>query len=180
VLAYCGHMVDAAGRAAPRFPCEKVGAVRKAIRERLTQHGTLHGFGSAACGTDLLFLEELTKLERTATVVLPFPEADFASLSIGPDWADRWTKVRNAKNVELLPPLQPACPPAADLPRAFGTANREILRRAIEYAERLDEQPVVIAVWDGRPGDGAGGTAETVALWRDEGYEVEVIDITRL
>ncbi|MFT4101244.1 MAG: TIR domain-containing protein [Burkholderiaceae bacterium] len=180
VLAYCGHMVDAVGRAKPRFPREKVPAVRNAIRDRLEQLGALHGFGSAACGTDLLFLEELTKLGRSATVLLPFPEKDFADISIGRDWSHRWAKVRDARNIEVLQPLQPARPPADELSEAFSIANREILRRAIEYAKRLDERPIVIAVWDGRPGDGAGGTAETVALWRDEGYEVEVIDITRL
>ena len=33
------------------------------------------------------------------------------------------------------------------------------------------KRDVVLAVWNGQPGDGPGGTADAVQLWRDEGYE---------
>jgi hypothetical protein len=50
----------------------------------------------------------------------------------------------------------------------------------VAFDNALDETPIVIAVWDGRPGDGPGGTADAVALWREEGIEPDVIDITKL
>jgi hypothetical protein len=47
-------------------------------------------------------------------------------------------------------------------------------------SRRLDETPIVLAVWDGKKGDGPGGTADAVTLWRDEGFEVDVTDITKI
>ncbi|MEO8136244.1 MAG: tetratricopeptide repeat-containing protein, partial [Betaproteobacteria bacterium] len=180
VLAYIGHMVDTPGRAPPRFPASKVGAVRLAIRAQIAQHGALHGFGCAARGADLLFLEELARRGLTATIVLPFPEPDFCAVSVGGPWDSRFAKLRETPGIEFAKPLQDIRPAEDRLQSAFADANQEVLRRAIEYAGRLDEIPVVIAVWDGQPGDGPGGTAEAVELWRAEGYAVEVIDITKL
>ena len=71
-------------------------------------------------------------------------------------------------------------PPDEQLPQALDQANKAVQRLAVEYARRLDETPVVLAVWDGKPGDGPGGTADAVALWQEEGYAVDVIDITAL
>jgi hypothetical protein len=176
VLAYMGHMVDADGRPTPRFPQEKVGRVRQAIQKRLSILGPLHGFGTAARGSDILFLEMLLARDYGATVVLPFPAAEFLAVSGGGRWNERFQKIPSNPRVETQR-LKSARPPDTDLPSAFDDANREVQRRAIEYAKGLDEMPVVIAVWDGKPGDGPVGTADAVALWRDDGYEVEVIDI---
>ena len=48
---------------------------------------------------------------------------------------------------------------------------------AYERAGRamVDTSDVVVALWDGKPGRGRGGTAETVAYARAEGKAVEVI-----
>ena len=180
VLAYFGHMVDAPGRNPPRFPASKVGAVRLAIRSRIEQFGMLHGFGCAARGTDLLFLDELAKRELTATVVLPFPEAGFLVTSVGGNWDTLFANLRDKLGIEFCPPLLDAQPPEDGLQTAFAKANTEVLTRAIEYARRLDETPLIVAVWDRAAGDGPGGTAEAVELWQMEGFEVDVIDITQL
>ena len=68
VIAYFGHMVDAPERRTPRFPPQQVGPVRLAIRERLACYGAVHGFGCAAGGADLLFLEELIENGRNGFV----------------------------------------------------------------------------------------------------------------
>ena len=177
VLAYFGHMVDADNRPTTRLPASKVGGLRKVIRSRIEKFGNLHGFGQAACGTDLIVLEELVRRDLTATVVLPFPEADFVELSVGDKWTERFAKLRQYKRIEFAPPLKPQRPPDQELPRALADANRQVQRLAMEFARRLDEtQIIVLAVWDGEKGDGPGGTADAVALWRDEGFDVDVID----
>jgi hypothetical protein len=172
-----GHMVDAPDRATPRFPTSKVGKLRHAIRKRLQGLSTPHGFSSAARGSDILFIEELLRAGGQAFVILPFPETDFLAISGGPGWDERFHQIRD--RVELIE-LRDHRPPDAQLPTAFASANREIQRRAMEYAARLDETPVAIAVWDHRPGDGAGGTADVIRLWREEGIEPHVIDINSL
>jgi hypothetical protein len=77
VMAFSGHMVDDPGRQPSRFPAEKVGDVRKAIRESLHKHKVGFGFSSAARGSDLLFIQELLKIGGRIHVFLPFPADRF-------------------------------------------------------------------------------------------------------
>jgi hypothetical protein len=125
-------------------------------------------------------LEELSKRGLTATVVLPFPEADFVALSVGGDWNERLARVKQTPGFQFTEPVKTSRPADAELPSAFRDANRAVQKRALEYARRLDETPIVLAVWDGKEGDGPGGTADAVDLWRDEGIEPDIIDITKI
>lgn len=180
VLAYFGHMVDADNRLIPRFPASKVGSLRKVIRGRIKRYGALHGFGQAARGTDLIVLEELLRRDLTATVVLPIPKQEFVELSVGERWKNRFAEICQNKRVEFAPPIRSQRPPDEKLTAALIDANREVKRLAIEFARRLDETPIVLAVWDGKKGDGPGGTADAIEIWRDEGYDVDVIDIATI
>ena len=180
ILAYFGHMVDADNRPTPRFPKEKIGPLRNAIRSRFEKYGALHGFGQAARGTDIILLEELVKRDLTATVVLPFPEEEFLALSVGGNWNERYATLRKDKRIEFVAALKSHAPAAADLTRALADANREVQRLAIKFARRLDETPIVLTVWDGKKGDGPGGTADAVTLWREEGFEPDIIDIATI
>ena len=47
-------------------------------------------------------------------------------------------------------------------------------------AEQLQTKLVPLAVWDGKPGDGMGGTASTVEHWRKHGLNVEIIDLGQI
>ena len=67
-------------------------------------------------------------------------------------------------------------PPADELPSMFAMSNREVQKRTLGYARLLDEKPTVLAVWDGKPGDGPGGTADAVELWRADGFDPEIIE----
>ena len=174
VLAYMGHMIDAPDRPTPRFPPEKIGAVREAIRARLAALGPLYGFGTAARGSDILFLETLIERNCGATVVLPFPEADFLAVSGGGRWDERFRDIKS-RGVEIRA-LKDRRPPDDQLNAAFADANKQVQRLAVEYAKGLDEIPVVVAVWNQKSGDGPGGTADAVMLWKEDGYEVAVID----
>lgn len=178
VLVYFGHMVDAKDRPQSRFPRQKVGAVRQEIRARLEKWGPLYGFGQAAQGTDLIVLDELLRRSLKATVVLPFPESDFIRISVGDDWSDKYKEIRAL--VTFAEPLRLETPSADDLPKALARANRQVQKLSVEFADLFDETPLVLAVWDGNRGDGPGGTADAVQLWRDEGYKIEIIDVAKL
>jgi tetratricopeptide (TPR) repeat protein len=177
VAAFSGHMVDAPGRPTPRFPQEKVGAVRKEIAERLKKHEVGYGFSSAARGSDLLFLEELKKRRGSGQVFLPFPRREFKRTSVGYGWDDRFDKVLEGYEVIELA-SEP--PPEDKQPEAYAACNNKILATAVAKAKLLDQDPIFITVWNGNPGDGAGGTADAVRAWREEGYIVEQIDISNL
>lgn len=178
IAAFSGHMTDSPDRAAQRFPRSKVGAVRRALRERIATLGIGYGLASAARGADLLFLEELLERGGRAMVFLPFPAADFVAASVGDDWRERFDRVMNDARIEIAVVATAAPPPAAQ-PGAFSAANRALQRQAIELARQLEEEPMMLAVWDGEPGS-PGGTGEAIQEWQDEGYPLELIDITTL
>ena len=177
VVAFVGHMTDPDGRTSPRFPRQKMGAVRAEIRRRLELLKPAHSFSGIAQGSDIIFLEELLGAGGTPFVILPIPEADFQRTSVTGPWSERFDELIKKVELEVL---NDVCPPADELPDLFHRANREVQQRAITYAESLFGKPKVIAVWDGKPGNGKGGTADAVERWQFDGYDVDIIDPTAL
>jgi hypothetical protein len=107
--------------------------------------------------------------------VLPFPRADFETSSVGGLWNQDLQALEKNDGLKFIELLD-AMPPPDRLAETFDKANREVCQRAVAYAKSLGEKPIVLAVWDGQPGDGPGGTADAVQLWRAKGYEPEIID----
>jgi tetratricopeptide (TPR) repeat protein len=176
IAAFTGHMTDTPERATPRFPAAKEGKVRLAIREKLKAHGTGIGLSSAARGGDLLFVEELIAIGGEANVYLPFGRDAFLRTSVGPEWKQRYDRILSHDRVKVTE-LSPGEPKPAEEQDAYSACNDRIRADAINLGRELDEQPVLITVWDGRPGD-RGGAGEAIQGWRDEGYEPENIDPT--
>jgi tetratricopeptide (TPR) repeat protein len=175
VLAFAGHMLDEPGRDPPRFPEKKVLPVRRAIRSKLEEFGFVQGFGTAAKGSDILFLDEMVQRKVKPIVVMPFPEEDFRRISVGEEWGQYLDAIRDKLEVMVL---EPEAPPDDQLPAAFGKSNHAIQKMAMDHAKRLDEKPQLLVVWDGkRQGDGPGGTADVVKLWEFAGCTPTVIDI---
>jgi hypothetical protein len=187
VVAFTGHMTDSPGRKNARFPENKVGDVRVAIRELLERYRGFYGFSSAARGSDILFAEEVLARGGVVTLFLPFPASTFKTTSVHTDAEPRWSArfdellARAARNDRVkLEVLLPEAPPEADRPGAYAACNLAIQNAAIEHASLLDERPRLIAVWDGSPGDGAGGAADAIRDWRDrKAGEDEIIHPSR-
>lgn len=178
VLAFAGHMIDEPGRDPPRFPTEKIGPVRIAIRETLQALGFVQGFGTSAKGSDIIFLQEMVRRKVKPIVVMPFPEEDFRQVSVGKAWGGKLDAIRDQLEVVVL---ESEAPQEHLLPETFSKSNERIFRLAVEHARRLDETPRLLVVWDRKvEGDGPGGTADVVRQWSEEGYQPIVIDITAL
>jgi len=179
IAAFAGHMTDAPDRREPRFPEALVGKSRLAIREKLRELRIGYGFSSAARGSDILFLEELLERGGYAQVILPFPQGAFAKTSVGCGWNERYSAVLSHKHVEVTV-LTDKVPTDDKLPAAFNRCSRVVNKKAIEFAKMLDEKPVLLAVWNGKIGDGRGGTEEAVRAWREDGYKLVQINISKL
>jgi hypothetical protein len=181
VMAFSGHMVDAPGR--PRFPPEIVGEVRKAIRESLRKHKVGFGFSSAARGSDLIFIQELLQIGGRIHVYLPFPAEGFLETSVGEEWKsdfkDVLRRAEEGDSVELTVLLN-TLPPKDQQPGAYIACNKAIHKAAIKQADILDDQPLLLTVWNGNPGDGRGGTADAIRAWQNRAFENENIDISKL
>lgn len=180
VAVFSGHMIDRPDRATPRFPAQLERAVRDEIHRRLVKRGAGLGYASAACGSDILFLEALLELNGKAYVVLPYENEQFKKDSVeithDPKWVGRFEQVMERASDVLLASEQPIDESAL----SFEYTNLLLHGLASIRAERFETELVPIAVWDGKQGDGPGGTASVVERWRRLGYDIELINLEEM
>ncbi|MFI5617512.1 hypothetical protein [Streptomyces sp. NPDC051567] len=150
VIAVTGHM-DLAEESVP--------VVREALAALLgpyTEEG-LTGVSCIAKGADALFADAVLSLGGRLVVVVP--SQDYREAKVKPGHAAEFDRLRQAAAEVVVMPY-------AEADRAaYEAANSELLRRA----DRL------VAVWDGQPSSGRGGTADTVAQARASGKPVTVV-----
>jgi hypothetical protein len=180
VIVFGGHMVDLPGRPEPRFPPQMEGAAAAAIGDALDnllgdRSGSVLALSSAARGGDILFLEACRKRGIPVHIVLPFPSEEFLETSVrgarGGDWEARFRELWDATPATHRTVLTVA---GGDNP--YAACNRHLVARAGEHGGTL----AMIALWDGRSGDGAGGTDGLIDLVRQAGGSVRRIDSTEL
>lgn len=179
VVLFSGHMVDRPGRDAPRFPPSRVPAVFAAIKDWLKGQSGLIGFSSAACGADLLFLEAIHELGGETHVVLPCDLDAFAEDSVeiaeSGSWRERFDRQLATSRVVYASnsrPLEPGL--------AYEYVNDLIHGLGLLRARDLGTDVLGLAVWDGRAGDGPGGSASAVAQWQRHGLEIHRVRIEAL
>jgi class 3 adenylate cyclase/tetratricopeptide (TPR) repeat protein len=175
VVVFAGHMVDQPERGVPRFAPDLEPKIYSAIQERLHKLDAGFGYSAAACGSDILFCEAMLERGGEIHVVLPYEKSQFIERSVdrAPGWTTRFERVLER---------------AADVVIASGHqidgdgilyeyANRILYGLARGRAEQLETGLVPLAVWDGRPDGGPGGTASAIELWRAAGAQIELIDL---
>ena len=177
VVVYTGHMIDAPGRAVPRFDPEMEDSVRAEIRRRLERLAPVAAYGSAACGADILCLESVLELGAELHIILPFPVERFLATSVELRKDGRWGErfrhlLKNANEVLVISEH----PPAGDV-SAYEYANLIIAGLAKLRAQMLDTRLQGIAVWDGSDAGDRGGTASVVRLWRESGVPVDHVEV---
>jgi len=141
-----------------KLPSPTTKLVDRALRELLTsfQPKTLVGVSCLCDGADQLFAHAV--LDRGGTLHVVVPAEEYRD-SLPPEAQPRYDDlISQAARVERLPFKEST--EAAHL--AGGNA----------VVERSD---LLIAVWDGAPARGLGGTADIVAYARRRGIPVEVV-----
>jgi tetratricopeptide (TPR) repeat protein len=175
VAVFTGHMIDAPGRIAPRFPAAMEDWARRAIRDRLAEHDARVGFAAGACGGDILFLESILDLGGEVNVILPYARDEFVADSVaiaGAEWERRFDRL-----VDRAAQLVIASPERFEAGSAsYDYANALLLGLASIRAEQIETDVVPLALWNERPA-GDGGTASIVADWRRRGRRVDVIPL---
>jgi tetratricopeptide (TPR) repeat protein len=178
VLVYAGHIVDRPGRPAPRFPPGHETAVGEQVVAALARFPQAVTFGSAAAGFDLLVLEEAQRRGFATHVVLPYAQGPFredcVALGVAGDWPRRFEAVlARAASVSVVSPARLSWGGAS-----IEYANTVVLGLARAYARRLESRVEGLALWDGKSGDGPGGTAWNVERWRAAGVAVSVLSLS--
>ena len=137
--------------------------VRTAIDRVLGEHtGELVGVSSLAAGADQLFAALLLDRHGRLEAVLPFPgyrERSFAE----PDDLRRYDRLVARVQVDVLPR------DGRSDEEAYLCAGKEVVARC----------ELLIAVWNGAPARGLGGTADIVAHARARGRAMVILDPVR-
>jgi hypothetical protein len=176
VVIFSGHMIDRPGRGGERFPERLEPAVKSAMRDWLARRNGLVGFSSGACGADILFQEAIEELGGERHVVLPYQPEEFVreSVEIGAagDWRRRFDRLLESARVVYASASRPLGGSVA-----YDYANHLVHGLGLVRARELETELLALAVWDGAPGDGLGGTASAVAQWQRHGLAVEYVDL---
>jgi class 3 adenylate cyclase/tetratricopeptide (TPR) repeat protein len=180
VVVFAGHMIDQPGRPRRRFPGYLAEQVSQKIAETLDRLDAKIGFASAACGSDILFLEAMLEREGEINIILPYKIEEFIKTSVtispGADWGSRFEAVLARATRVIIASENRASGNAM----VYEYANLLLDGLAMLRAKMLDTELIPLVVWDGGVGDGPGGTSSQIHHWRSHGLEPEIIDISRL
>jgi hypothetical protein len=139
------------------IPDDAVGYVAKAIRETLaTTSRPLEGFSSLAIGADQLFAKALLAAGGELHAVIPCAgyESTFSD-DQRPNYERLLTDASHVTELGFPRPSE----------EAFDAAGKWIAENAT----------IFLAVWDGLPARGLGGTADAVKHARNLGRDVRII-----
>ena len=165
VIALAGRRIDAADAATPRFPLDNIPLVRKRLAELLVQERAVALVCSAACGADLIALEEAERLGLRRRIVLPFAAERFRISSVidrpgnwGPLFDRMIAAARDAGDLVVLD----ASAEAGNV--AYAAANEVIVSEARSLAAPA-ARLIAVLVWEGaaRPQDDATGGFQRLA-----------------
>jgi predicted acylesterase/phospholipase RssA/tetratricopeptide (TPR) repeat protein len=180
VIALAGRRIDAADANPPRFPLEAVPTVRRRLADLLAKERAVAVVCSAACGADLMVLEEAERLGLRRRIVLPFPPERFRKTSVTDrpgDWAgvfDRLIAAAEATGDLVVLPLI-----AGTNDAAYVSANEAIVREAQQIARDCGAHRLIASVvWEGSARPANDATAQFRNLAVQEGFEERYV-ITR-
>ena len=189
VIVATGHRVDAPGRPSARFPntrecIDKARAwLREVVEAEKTQtSGAVWGIAGAASGTDLLFHEVCGELGIRTKVVLPIPAPDYRRDSVadgGPDWVERFNRLVNSNPPVLLNDAAGLPGWASAIPN-YGDYQRGNIFMIQSALRAPNADVTLLALWNGKAGDGPGGTADMIKLAKDEGAKICIKDSNEL
>jgi len=131
--------------------------VAKAIEVAVRTDTSVTGICSLAEGSDQLFARTVLAAGGDLVVIVPCRgyEQTFASASVLDTFRDLLSKAREVIELDHAEPSE----------GAFWDAGQQVVVKSDR----------IIAVWDGKPAGGLGGTADVVGFARQEGKPVEVI-----
>ena len=182
VYLFSGHMIDAPGRKEARFPTEKEKIAEEAIVKQIDELGAGQedlALCGGACGGDLLFAEACLKRGLHLEIRIPFNEPDFLKESVtfaGGRWRDRYYAVTKNPLTKLL--IMPnELGPLPKKANAFERNNKWQLYSALAWGF---DKVNFICLWNGKGGDGPGGTKHMIEEVQRHSGRAYILDTTLL
>jgi class 3 adenylate cyclase len=170
LLMYTGDLIEPGGGATARFPrLLSEGTIEAEMRRYLEAVRPLAAYGSAACATDILFLEAMQNFGGETHIVLPFPAADFQRINGAGSWLQRFEHVLSrASGVTITSDHR-----ARGSTATFEYANLIVSGQARLRAQVLDARLSGLVIRSGGERLHQGGSSSLVRLWRTQHIEVE-------
>lgn len=179
IFVFTGHRIDDADRVAKgkgkRFPKEMEPVAREAIKKAVAEelkrvNRKAIGIAGGASGGDILFHEVCAELGIPTQLYLALPRDKYIKASVqgaGNNWVIRFNnlyntlKRRELSDSEVLPRWLRQ---KGDEYTIWQRCNLWILNNAIALDKKGGGSNLtLIALWNGKEGDGAGGTEDMVA-----------------
>ena len=177
VVALAGRRIDLPDAQVPRFPLGNVQEVGRRVCDALCEMHAVALVCSAACGADLVALEQAKQLGLRRRIVLPFAPERFRETSVidrPGDWGPLYDQhiVATAAAGDLL-----SLDIATGGDAAYAAANEAIVREAQALAAQPDgpHRLIAILVWEGAPRPGSDATARFRDLTRRAGFDEQSI-----
>jgi len=188
ILLFTGHMIDKPGRPEPRFPADKEKVARQAIREAIGEECAIapvaYGIAGGASGGDILFHEICAELGILTRLYLALPREKYIVASVqsgGPKWVERFNQLlgkhpetRVLSETEDLPSW------LVEKEDDYNIWQRNSLWLLHNALAEQEQAVTLIALWNGKSGDGPGGTAHLVDQAGKRGSKVVILDTNKL
>ncbi|HMH48599.1 MAG TPA: tetratricopeptide repeat-containing protein [Candidatus Acidoferrum sp.] len=193
VLVFTGHRIDDQDREAKglgkRFPRNMEATAREAVKAAVSKElalagGQVVGVAGGASGGDIIFHEVCAELNTPTLLYLALPRDQYLVESVqggGPDWMLRFNTLHDARERFELSR-------STELPRwlrekagynIWQRSNLWILSNALDKAEG-GSHLTLIALWNGKQGDAAGGTEDMVSQAQRRGARTIILPTEKL
>jgi hypothetical protein len=179
VVAIAGRRIDAQDADPPQFSLRSVPRVRKRLAELLVAENALALVSSAACGSDLIGLEEAERIQIRRRIVLPFSPDKFRATSVvdrpgewGPGF-DRLVALAGQQGDLVIGERGENNEDAA-----YAAVNQLVLDEAKALALTIPGGPhrlVAVVVWEGRPRSGNDLTDDFKTAAVEAGFTLRII-----
>lgn len=183
VFLFSGHMIDARGREAERFPEDMKDLAAASIERKLEELGASEqdlALCEGACGGDLLFAQAALDRKLRLELRLPFHEPEFLQKSVafaGEHWVDRYYRVKSAADQSTILVMPDELGPTPGKSDPYERANLWQLYSALAWGP---ERVCFIALWNGEKSGKQGGTDHMIEAVRKRSGRVYVIDTNAL
>lgn len=164
IAVFSGHMIDHPQRETPRFPPYAEKDIARKIDQLLEEEEIDIAFTSLACGSDILFIEALTKKpDASLHLYLPFKKSDFIETSVafaGKNWMHRFEVCIEGRDIKYLNREA-----YLDTPDLFAHLGKVMMGEALVLADQYLTTPLLLTVLAEDQERKRGGTHDLRRLW---------------
>jgi hypothetical protein len=181
-------MIDKPDRKEERFPEDKETSARQRIKEEIQKeiaskpNRQFKGIAGGACGGDTLFHEVCEELGIKTELYLAIPREQFIYESVafaGPSWVNRFNSLYEKLPRQVLSQTK-ELPNWLKKKENYTIWERNNLWMLNHALANGGIHLTLIALWDCKGGDAAGGTEHMVKEAATRGATTEIIDITKI